>query len=172
MEFENVLSEYLKPIYNFCFRLVGNEDDAKDLTQDVFIKIWKNLKKYDSKKSLKTWVFTIARNTCYDWLRKKKNITFSQIDNLSNLDEENINFIDSISDDQLLPDEIFIEKENSQKVDQALKILSPDQLEIIILKYTEELTFEEISEVLGKSINTIKSLNRRALSKMRSYLEN
>ena len=165
MQFEDVLHEYSAPIYNFCTRLIGNEDDAKDLTQDIFVKIWKNLEKYDESKSLKAWVFTIARNTCYDWLRKKKNLIFSQ------MNKEDVDFEETIVDEKPLQDELFIEKENAGRVEMALKVLSQDQLEVVVLHYTENLSFEEIAEVLQKSINTVKSQNRRALEKMKKFLE-
>lgn len=164
MSFEDILHEYSTPVYSFCMRLIGNEEDAKDLTQDIFVKIWKNLEKFDSSKSLKTWIFTIARNTCYDWLRKKKNLFFSQLNQ-----EEN--FEDTITDYEPLQDELFIQKENVGRVESALKILSEDQVEVVTLHYTENFSFEEIAKLLRKSTNTIKSQNRRALEKMKKFLE-
>lgn len=143
ISFEDILHEYSTPVYSFCMRLIGNEEDAKDLTQDIFVKIWKNLEKFDSSKSLKTWIFTIARNTCYDWLRKKKNLFFSQLN----------------------------QEENVGRVEEALKTLSVDQVEVVTLHYSEGLSFEEIGKLLRKSTNTIKSQNRRALEKMKKFLE-
>lgn len=166
MQFENVLREYSGPVYSFCARLIGNEEDAKDLTQDIFVKIWKNLEKYDEGKSLKAWIFTIARNTCYDWLRKKRNLTFSQMNN------EEVDFDETIVDESPIQDELYIEKENVGNIEKALKVLSEDQVEVVTLHYSEELSFEEISEILGKSINTVKSQNRRALEKMKKFLIN
>ncbi|MEI8061682.1 MAG: RNA polymerase sigma factor [bacterium] len=172
MEFEDVLSEYATPVYSFCVRLIGNEDDAKDLSQDIFVKIWRNLEKYDASKSLKAWIFTIARNTCYDWLRKKKNLVFSQMNTASGGDDEPVNFEETIHDEKPLQDELFIQKENAERVEKAIKILPQDQLEVVILHYTENLSFDEIAQILGKSINTVKSQNRRALEKMKKFLEN
>ncbi len=166
MHFDDILHEYSTSVYNFCARLIGNEEDAKDLTQEIFVKIWKNFEKYDEGKSLKAWVFTIARNTCYDWLRKKKNLIFSQ------MNKEGEDFEETIIDENPLQDEIYIEKENVGRVEEALKILSKDQVEVITLHYTEHFSFEEIAELLGKSINTVKSQNRRSLEKMKKFLEN
>lgn len=166
MHFDDILREFSTPVYNFSARLIGDEEDAKDLTQDIFVKIWKNLEKYDESKSLKAWVFTIARNTCYDWLRKKKNLVFSQ------MNKEEDDFEDTIVDEAPLQDEVFVEKENVGNVEKALKVLSEDQIEVITLHYSEDLSFEEIAEILGKSINTVKSQNRRGLEKMKKFLEN
>ena len=76
---ETLFSRYLKPIYTFVYRLTGNAQDAEDISQEVFVKVWKNLKKYDDTRSFKTWLFTIAKNTAYDLLRKNKEIVFSDI---------------------------------------------------------------------------------------------
>jgi len=78
---EILIQKYLKPIYGFVFKYVGNADEAEDITQAVFIKVWKNIKKYDKNKSFKTWIFSIAKNTCIDYLRKKKAIPLSNFEN-------------------------------------------------------------------------------------------
>lgn len=171
MEFDDVLREYSTSVYSFCARLIGNEEDARDLAQEIFIKIWKNIEKYDEKRSLKAWVFTIARNTCYDWLRKKKSLLFSQMNSALMDGGDSVNFEDTISDDTPLQDELFIQKENVGTVEKALSILPQDQLEVVVLHYSDNLSFEEIAQVLNKSINTVKSQNRRALEKMKNYLE-
>ncbi|MFA6919366.1 MAG: sigma-70 family RNA polymerase sigma factor, partial [Patescibacteria group bacterium] len=74
---EVLIQKYLKPIYNFVYRYVGDMANAEDLTQEVFVKVWKNIKKFDRKKSFKTWIFCIAKNTAFDYLRKKKSIPLS-----------------------------------------------------------------------------------------------
>ena len=74
---ELLIRRYLKPIYSFVYRYVGKAHDADDVTQDVFVKVWRNLKKFDREKSFKTWIFAIAKNTAFDHLKKKKAIPFS-----------------------------------------------------------------------------------------------
>src|SRR3989338_146778 len=71
---------YLKPIYSFVYRYVGGGQDVEDVTQDAFVKVWRNLKKFDQNKSFKTWIFSIAKNTAIDFLKKKKAIPFSEFD--------------------------------------------------------------------------------------------
>ena len=88
------------------------------------------------------------------------------------MNKEDEDFEETIVDEKPLQDELFIEKENVGKVEEALKALSEDQVEVVTLHYSENLSFEEIAEVLQKSINTVKSQNRRALEKMKKYLEN
>ena len=69
---EILIHRYLKPIYNFVYRYVNNKQEAEDVTQEVFVKTWRNLKKFKRNKSFKTWIFSIAKNTAIDSFKKKK----------------------------------------------------------------------------------------------------
>ena len=81
--FEKLVEKYLKPLYNFIFQLVRDKDTANDITQDVFVKIWKSISSYDSQKKFSTWIFAIAKNTAFDFLKKKKTIPFAAFGNES-----------------------------------------------------------------------------------------
>jgi RNA polymerase sigma-70 factor (ECF subfamily) len=167
---ENALSEiigrYLKPIFSFIYRLTSNPQDAQDITQETFIKAWRNLKKYKTGESFRTWIFTIAHNTAIDWLRKKRNLVFSDFEN-----SKGENFLEeNIADTSLLPDEIIIQNENKQLIEDALSKLPPTYKEVIILHYMNELTFDEIGQVLKKPLNTVKSQHRRALLALKNIL--
>jgi len=165
-----IISRYLKLVYNFVHRFSGNSDDTPDIVQEVFIKVWKNLKKFDLDKNFKTWLFAIARNTAIDWLRKKKNILFSELD--LHIEENEKSFEESVADTEPLPDEIFQRKELKKELENALQKIKPDFREIILLHYTENLTFEEISEMVGRPLNTTKSHHHRALHSLRKILLN
>ena len=78
---EILIKRYLKPIYSFVYRYVNNSQDTEDITQEVFVKAWRNLKKFNQQKSFKTWIFSIAKNTSVDHLRKKRAVTFSNFEN-------------------------------------------------------------------------------------------
>ena len=95
---------HIKSAYNYVYRLCKDKSDAKDITQEVFLKVWKNIKKYKPEQNFKTWLFAIARNTTVDWLRKKKHIPFSHFENQ---DGEN-DFVENIADPGPLPDEVFV----------------------------------------------------------------
>lgn len=165
--FNTIVTKYNKSVYNFVFRLMGDRDEAFDLTQEVFIKIWKNIHKYDGRASLKTWIFKISRNTTIDWLRKRKPILFSNIKT-----ENNESFFEEdILDLEPLADELFEQNELALILERALENVSLEQKTIVILHYKEGLTFEEISEILGKPMNTVKSTYRRALKILKKYLE-
>ena len=69
---EILVRQYLKVIYSFVFRYVGNAEDAEDITQEVFVRVWRNLKRFNQEQSFKTWLFAIAKNAALDFLKKKK----------------------------------------------------------------------------------------------------
>lgn len=165
---EVLIQKYLSPIYGFVFKRIGNADEAEDITQAVFIKVWKNVKKYDKNKSFKTWIFSIAKNTCIDYLRKKKAIPFSSFDNEKG---ENI-IVNKMKDLSPLPNEIFEQKNFSKVLLFALEKLSDQYRIILYLRYKDNLKFKEIAQTLGESINTIKSKHRRAVLELKSLLPN
>lgn len=159
--FKILIDKYTPIIYSFCFRFT-KEDNASDLTQDIFLKVWRNIKKFKKEKSrFKTWLFVIARNTVTDYLRKKKTIPFFSL----NTDDKD--FIETIEDNESLPDEDFIKLEDKKFLTEILDDLPILYKEILILYYMEDMTFEEIGKVLDKPMNTVKSYHRRALLKLK-----
>jgi len=167
-DIETIIKQHLKPVYSFVFRFSKNESEASDITQEVFIKIWKNLNKFDPEKNFKAWIFTIARNTAIDHIRKNKDIAFSKLD--AQFEEDEKTFEETLPDIEPLPDEIFMKKELGGEVERALAKIRPDFREIILLHYVEGLTFEEIGKIVGKPLNTVKSHHRRALNILRKLI--
>ncbi|HAQ02494.1 hypothetical protein A2467_02885 [Candidatus Nomurabacteria bacterium RIFOXYC2_FULL_36_8] len=151
-----LIDRYTSSIYNFSSRFVGYEQ-AKDTTQEVFIKVWKNLKNFDENKSqFKTWIFTIARNSITDYLRKKKSIPFSFLN-----DEELIE--ENVLDEEILPDEVYQKLQDKEMLIKVLDETPVQYREVLILRYQEDMTFKEIGEVMDKPLNTVKSYHQRAL---------
>ena len=162
-----LVDRYMSIIYRFIYRQMGNAEDANDITQDVFVKAWKNLKKYNPNQNFKTWIMTIARNSSIDYLRKRKSINFSKLNNDFS-DEE---FEDTLVDSEPLPDEVYERGEAKGVVEELMKVLTETQRSAINLRINEDLSFEEIAEVLGRPLNTVKSDFRRGLIAMRKSLE-
>lgn len=166
--FETLVSRYLKIVYTFVVRMTGNNQEAQDLTQEVFIKVWKNLDRYTLQSSFKTWSLSIARNTVIDWFRKKKNINFSDLDR----QDSEVKFEDNLKDPEPLADEIFERQELAGLLATALDEISPNHRLILVLHLEDELTFEEIAKIVDKPMNTVKSQYRRSLLELRKYLSN
>jgi RNA polymerase sigma-70 factor (ECF subfamily) len=160
--FEQLVHKYLSPIYNFIFQLTRDQNVAEDLTQETFIKAWKHFARFDQKKSFKTWLFTIAKNTTYDYFKKKKSIPFSFFE-----DEEGENSLEVVDQDNPLPDEILEENERKEDVERALAHVPELYRALLILAYREDFSLMEISTILREPYNTIKSRHQRALKLLR-----
>ncbi|MDD3434805.1 MAG: sigma-70 family RNA polymerase sigma factor [Candidatus Pacebacteria bacterium] len=164
--FEILVQRYLKEIYSFIFYYLRDRDEAEDITQEVFLKTWRQLKKFNLEKSFKTWLYTIAKNTTFDVLRQKQNeknkkIVFNN-DNLF-LQEKNSN---------LLPEAILEDKKLKTTLDWAVTNLPLKYQEVIDLHINEDLKFREIADSLGESTNTVKSRYRRAVQALKQYFLN
>ncbi len=164
--FTELVNRYLKPVYNFSLRLCGNPKDAEEITQESFVKLWKNISKFRRGEKFKTWLYTIVRNTTIDWMRKKKSILFSEFEN-----NDGDNFLeDTIIDTEKTAHELFELSEHKILVEKILGELTVQYREVLLLRYHEQLDFEEIGKMLKKSVNTVKSQHRRALILLRKKL--
>lgn len=167
--FAALVDRYMPMVYKFVYRYVGNADAANDIVQDVFIKVWKNIRKFDPQKNFKTWLLTIAKNTALDAVKKKKAVLFSKIEEgETDLDS----FLAPYVDGPDLPDELLAKKQIKDDLEQVLQQLSPSYRSVLLLRYTEHLKFREIADTLQEPIDTIKSKHRRALIQLRKLLVN
>jgi RNA polymerase sigma-70 factor (ECF subfamily) len=164
---EILIHRYLKPIYSFVYRYIGNEQETEDITQEVFVKTWLNLKKFDRNRSFKTWIFSIAKNASLDFLKKKKAILFSEFEKE---DGGNV-IIDSLADPSPLPQEILEKSDMAKILNVALEKLPPSYRMVLFLHYNDHFTFREIAEIFGEPLNTIKSRHRRAILILRKMLK-
>ncbi len=163
--FVELVNRYLKPTYNFVRKFGGEEKDAEEIVQESFVKLWKNIQKFREGEKFKTWFFTIARNTSIDLLRKRRHIPFSYFEN-----EEGENAMeDALQSEGSLADEIAEIAENKEMLQKMLDDLPPNYKEILFLYYNEDLGTEEISKILKRPANTVKSQHRRALMRIRKH---
>ena len=138
--FSLIVNRYLKLVVNFANTFVQNRATAEDVAQEVFIKAWKNLKKFKLDASFKTWLLVIAKNTCLDYLRKQKR-EFANVLSLPDLEEDG----QLLPDMGPLPNELFAKMEANDLMNNILSDFSgPDKL-IVALYYYEQMTFEEIA---------------------------
>jgi RNA polymerase sigma-70 factor, ECF subfamily len=164
---EILIQRYLKNIYNFVYKKVQSEHDAQDITQETFLKVWKNIKKFDKNKSFKSWIFTIAKNTIIDFSRKRKTIPLSEFENENG---KNV-IIEKLADQKLLPDEIFYKKNLAKLFSEEINKLSEKYKIVLFMYYKDGFNFREIAEILKEPVNTIKSRHRRGLEIIKPKLE-
>ncbi len=163
---EILISNNLKLVYSFIYHYVGNSADAEDITQIVWVRVWKNLKKFNQEKSFKTWILSIAKNACLDFLKKKKELPFSTFEK-----EDGANTIlDTIKDPALLPSEQSEQTAFSYRLKTVIDKLSDKYGQVLQQHVYNQFTFKEIAVSSGESLNTIKSRYRRALLVLRKIL--
>ena len=151
-------------IINFIFRMVGNYEDAAELSQDVFIKAYSSLASYDSSYRFSTWLFRIATNRAIDFLRKKRVPVVS----MEGPDEDTT---PQYSDEGPSPlDEIETDRVKVLLSD-AIQQLPPDYREVIVLYHVNEVSYEQIATITGLPLGTVKNRIFRARQMMRRILE-
>ena len=160
--FEQLVDRYLKPIYNFLYQFTKDRDSLEDLTQETFIKVWKNIRKFDRSKNFRVWIYAIAKNTAYDFLKKKKTVPFSFFE-----DADGQNRLERISEEKPLPDEILIKQDLEKELDKKLQEIPDAHRVILLMHYKEDFSLQEIAEILSVPYNTIKSQHARALVSLR-----
>ena len=165
--FGDIVRMFLPNIYSFLARMTDSET-AEDLTQETFLKAWKHIRGFDAEKSLRPWLLAIARNTAYDHLRKRHATAFSRFET----PEGENPFADSLADaSEPRADEAAIAKETSAELSAALQKLPLIYRSVILLRLEENLEFEEISDSLGRPLETVRSQYRRGLSMLRKSLK-
>ncbi len=170
---EILVKKYLRPIHNFVWQYVRNKQDAEEITQEVFVKTWRNLKKFDRTKNFKTWIFAIAKNAAIDFIRKKKTLPFSDFSAYGgsafggeNADGKNF-LAEKLIDPSPLPAEVCERASSIKTLNSKIEQLSLNYRQVLKLHHDNQLTFEEIAESLGKPINTVKSWHRRAVIQLK-----
>jgi RNA polymerase sigma-70 factor (ECF subfamily) len=165
--FEELVRRYSRPIYNFTLRMLGNREDADDVAQDVFVQVYRALPRSRTDLPFKPWLYTVARNKCLDFLKRRRPLSFSDVD----ADEEDGEGIAAmIADPAPLPEELAERVDLQRLLGAAIQELPPRYREVVALRYAAELSFEEISVALGIPENTAKTHFHRAKTLLRAHL--
>ncbi len=170
---EDIVQRFNRRIYNICYRFAGSADDAEDLTQEVFIRIYRTLASFDSEKaSFNTWVTTVTRNLLVDHFRKTKGDRLTDsIDAPQGDSEDGQTLSERIEDKGLTPDE-SVQKQQTQKiVQEALQKLSPELREAVILRDLQDMDYREIAQALKVPEGTVKSRINRGRTELARLLQ-
>jgi len=169
MNFDNVFLQYQKMIYNLAWRLMGNKEDAEDITQETAMKVYRNLHKCKGEEFLAAWIAKITHNTCMDALRRKKGKFTSSLDDVMGFDdgEAQVQIEDSTTAG---PEALLLQKELSEQIEAALQKLSPEFRSLVVLRDINGHSYEEISEILDLPEGTVKSRIFRGRAKLKNIL--
>jgi RNA polymerase sigma-70 factor (ECF subfamily) len=170
---EEIVQRYNRRIYNICYRFAGSADDAQDLTQEVFIKMYRTLNSYDMERgAFMTWVTTITRNLLVDHFRKsKQDRVTDSIDAAPSEHEDATPLSDKIQDRTPTPDASAQSRETRETVHRALQKLSPDVREAVILRDLQDMDYREIATVLRVPEGTVKSRINRGRAELARLLQ-
>lgn len=158
--FEELITRYKKLIFNTAYRMMGNREEAEDITQEVFIKIYNSLSKYDPEFKFSTWALRITSNLCVDWLRKRKGETVP------------IEEVYDLKDDGLTPEDEYISKERQNRVQAAINKLPDKYKELIVLFHHRNLSYQEIMDITGETLTIVKNRLYRARQMLKDELSN
>ena len=169
--FEELISAHQQKVYNIALRMLANEQDAFDASQEVFLKVYKNLDKFQENSSFSTWLYRITTNTCLDMLRKNKDKKNDiSIDSQIAFDDGEASF--QLEDKEADVEEEILMKERRQALYKAIEQLTPEHKKMIVLRELQGMSYQEIAEVTGSSIGTVKSkINRARISLKNSLLK-
>ena len=170
---EEIVKQFNRRIYNICFRFAGSTDDAEDLTQEVFIRIYRTLSSFDSDKaSFNTWVTTVTRNLLVDHFRKTKNERLTDsMDAPQGGDEGAQSLSEKIEDKGFTPDQRVQKQQTQQMVQDALTKLSPELREAVILRDLQDMDYKEIASALKVPEGTVKSRINRGRTELARLLQ-
>ena len=161
--FEILYDRYATLVYNKCFGFAKDADEAKDLTQDVFLKLFVKLASFKGKSKFSTWLYAFTYNHCVNYVTRntakkfeKQSVDYKAIENLSYHEEDDTSFLDMKVD----------------KLKVALELISPEEKMILLLKYQDFLSIKEIESVLGIGESAVKMRIKRAKDKLKTVYTN
>jgi RNA polymerase sigma-70 factor (ECF subfamily) len=163
--FEELVRRYQRPIAAYVYRMVGDYDAALDLTQEVFIKVYNSLSRYRSEFKFSTWIYKIAHNSAIDHLRRhavREQILSTGIEG----DRREV----TIESRRLTPEQESERKERRTEIESVVQLLQPSYRELIVLRHSHDLSYDEIAEVTGLPLGTVKNRLFRAREAMRDLL--
>lgn len=165
--FEQLVRRYQRPIVAYVYRMIGDYDLALDGTQEVFIKVYNSLDRYNSEYKFSTWIYRIAHNVAIDHLRR----TSAHSASLHTIDSDGDELERPLADcDQASPEANIELSERRETIEAAVQTLPPAYRELILLRHAHDMSYDEIAEVTGLPLGTIKNRIFRARACVRERL--
>jgi len=164
--FAVIIEKYQGKLFAYLYRLIGNREEAEDLLQNVFIKAFENMQSYDVERKFSSWIYRIAHNEAVNHIKRKSLKRFISWEDITSTKDK---LTSNKSEDGA--DNLWLRKEAIDEVDEAINKLPIKYKQVLILRYYSEKSYEEISEILQKPVNTVGTLINRAKKKMAEEME-
>lgn len=167
--FELLINSYDKRTYNIAYRIMGNEEDAKDMAQEALLRVFKSLKDFKGQAAFSTWLYRIVTNVCLDELRRRKNEKYVSIDSTIYTDSGEMHM--ELCSDKETPESVYDTVEQRELIKNAIRELNEDYRSVIVLRDIQGFSYGEISEILNCSLGTVKSRISRGRTMLRDKLK-
>ncbi len=165
--FQRLVERHSTGVFQLAFRLTGNESDAEDVVQETFLKVYRELKRFESRSSFRTWLHRVTVNCSYDLLRKRPRV---RVESIEADDEDAGRRTEPEADEAGRPDRVAYGAEVGTRIQAAMERLSPAERTAFVLRHFEGHSLEEIGEALGLRLGATKHSVFRAVQKMRRAL--
>ncbi len=159
--YQELMKRYQMKLYSYLRRLVRNKEESEDLLQGVFMKVYKNIKSFNTQRKFSSWIYRIAHNEAVNFLKKRSKKHFVSIEDIQSAKDKL-----EITDTRKNPIDSWISKELKEEMQEALEKLPPKYKEVLTIRYYYDKSYEEMSKVLGKPVNTVGTLLNRAKKKL------
>ena len=168
LAFEQLILKHEEIVYNVALRMMNHSEDARDISQEVFLKAYRSLSNFDERSAFSTWLYRITHNTCIDEMRKRKGKQTYSLE--EELESEDGAMQRQVADESDTPEESLLREEQKSEILQALDTLSEEHKAAIILRDVKGLAYEEIAEILELSLGTAKSRINRARNQLKNEI--
>ena len=165
--YRELLHRYERPVFNICLRMVRNREEAQDLAQDAFMKVFGMLERYNPAYAFSSWLFKITSNLCIDTIRKRKIDTLPMDQPVESESGEYARQYESPDDD---PERVYVKAERMGQLAEAIDGLPAHYRVMIILRHQQDLSYEEIAETLDVPLGTVKARIHRAREMLKTRL--
>jgi len=169
--YRELLDRYQRPVFSLIYRMVRDREQAEDLSQETFVRVFNHIDRYDPAYKFSSWIFKIATNLTIDWMRKKEVPTVS-IDGsryATTSDEIEASTITVESKDET-PEELLIARELGNEIEQAITRLRPEYKTAILLRHVEDKPYEEIAQIMSLPLGTVKTYIHRGRKELQEML--
>ncbi len=166
--FEKLVGMHDKKAYNIALRIMGNEEDAKDMSQEALIRVYRSIRDFKEQSSFSTWLYRIVTNVCLDELRKRKNAKTVPVDGTIETEDGEMHL--EVGVEHETPEEVYVKQERKKVILNAISELNEEHRSAIVLRDIQGFSYEEIAAMLDLSLGTVKSRINRARHALKDKL--
>ncbi|PIP28375.1 MAG: hypothetical protein COX29_01500 [Candidatus Moranbacteria bacterium CG23_combo_of_CG06-09_8_20_14_all_35_22] len=160
-KYDELMNRYQGKLFAYLYRLIGSREETQDILQDIFIKVYKNLKSYDKTRKFFSWIYRIAHNEAVNHIKRKSLKRFIPWEDIASTKDK----LEMVSSEESA-DKAWLRKEIGREVNMAMEKLPLKYRQVLALRYYADKSYQEIGKILGKSVNTVGTLISRAKKKL------